>query len=117
MFSCSLRRLTDLVYSIMHKSVFITLAVGTLFHQVDDSATGQEREKDSPPHTPICWRYISSNQMLGQLGDREKKNEQPPSPSLFLQNNAANLYVKRRNDGQMEGRNKSGLVPCGKLEN
>lgn len=59
----------------MHKSVFIILAWGTLFHQVHDST--EERRRPQPDH-------ISSNQTF-QGGGEEKKNEWVPSnPRIML---------------------------------
>lgn len=80
---------------VMHKSVFIILAWGTLFHQVHDST--EERRWPQPG-------YISPNQTFQGGGEKW-------AGGIKSQNHAARFYVKRRTDGQIQ-EGKTSLMTC-----
>lgn len=87
-------RLADWELPVMHKSVFIILVWGTLFHQMHDS-TEERRLPQSD--------YISSNQRF--QGGKKWVG------AIKSQNNAARFYVKRRTDGQIQ-KGKTSLMAC-----
>lgn len=91
-------QLADWEPPVMHKSVFIILAWGTLFHQVHDST--EERRRPQPD-------YISSNQTFQEGGGEKKKWV----GAIKSQNNAARFYVKSRTDGQIQ-EGKTSLMTC-----
>lgn len=85
-------QLADWEPPVMHKSVFIILAWGTLFHQLHDSTeeTG-----------PAQLYFFQSNIPRGKKWVGAIKS----------QNNAARFYVKRRTDGQIQ-EGKTSLMTC-----